>query len=101
MRVAVDVCDVCQDLHRQVTYYQVSADGRKGGTWRCDEHGTEFEQILAGEGEEQEPTPKTVRLRSVPAQPAATAATPGRRPRVKRQARVATMDQVAAARLQR
>ncbi|SBV27939.1 hypothetical protein GA0070620_3470 [Micromonospora krabiensis] len=47
MKKEITVCDVCQNPNLPVTTYEVRANGRKGQTDRCDDHGAELAAIVA------------------------------------------------------
>ncbi|MFY1620028.1 hypothetical protein [Micromonospora sp. WMMD736] len=74
MKIEVRVCDVCKDPTLQVATYTVSVGDKTGTTDRCGPHGAELKAIAEG--------------------------TPPPRPRPRRRgSRVASMDEVEAARV--
>lgn len=63
MKLSVIVCDVCKDQSRDAKTYQVTSDGRKASTDRCQEHGALFEDVLVGAAETSSAKPRTTRRR--------------------------------------
>ena len=54
MKKLVEVCNICEDISREVDYYTIAGKGKRQRVALCVEHGAYLDRLLGGRGE----TPK-------------------------------------------